>query len=384
MIIARKLLLKVSEEQHKVLLDTLQQYKKCIDYCFQVGFKNKTTSGTKLHHDTYSTLRSKYPELPSALVCVARVKVTEALKAIKAKHKWDTKQPKSGKFPAIRYNRTCCSIAKDTFSLTTTIGRIKLPIIANPIFKEQLKDLQASCEVSYKAPRNQWFLTVFVNVEEPKLSEPKNIVGIDRGVNKIAVLSNNTFFNSKKLRKVIGKYRYLRKVLFSKGTKSSNRLLQKIKGKENRFRKDTNHCITKQIVALPFDTFVLEDLNIKTEKKKGKRFNSLLSTWSWFQFEQFLGYKAALAGKRVTFVDARYTSQKCSRCGHTERGNRPKQSVFCCKSCNLNLNADINASRNIKQNYIASLGISSGSRVEVNHPDAAPEPASLIALACGN
>lgn len=365
-IIARKLKLEVSEDQHKILLDTLNQYKECVNYVFETGVKNRETSSKKLHHYTYYPLREKHPGLPSALVCAARVRATESLKSIKTatKGKWNTSQPKTKKHPPIRYNLTCCSIGKETISLTTIGGRIKIPIINNPIFKEKVKDLQKSCEISYKESRKQWFLTVFVNIIEPKLTEPTNIVGIDRGVKNIAVLSNNTFFNSNKLRNVINKYRYLRKRLSSKGTKSAKRLRKKISGKENRFRKDINHCITKQIVNLPFDTFVLEDLNIKTKKKKGKAFNSLLSTWSWYQFEQFLKYKATLAGKRVEFVNAAYTSQKCSRCGHTEKANRPEQSVFHCKVCGLDLHGDINGSRNVKQDYITSLGISLGSRVQ--------------------
>ena len=61
--------------------------------------------------------------------------------------------------------------------------------------------------------------------------------------------------------------------------------------------------------------------NIKKEKKLGRKFNSILAGWSWFQLETFLKYKAALAGKSVEYVDARYTSQKCSCCGHIERAS---------------------------------------------------------------
>jgi IS605 OrfB family transposase len=114
---------------------------------------------------------------------------------------------------------------------------------------------------------------------------------------------------------------------------------------------------------MPFETFVLEDLQIRKEKKNGKKFNRLMGSWSWKQFETFLIYKATLQGKKVVKVDARYTSQKCSVCGHIERGNRVSQGIFRCKKCGFELNADLNASRNIRQNYVASKGISLGSRV---------------------
>jgi putative transposase len=364
MILARQLKLKVTQEQHKVLLETLDQYKGCVDKVFEHGFKNHLTSGRALHDATYYDLRAKYPQLPSALVCAARVRATEALKAIKTrtKGKWDTEQPKAGRYPSIRYNSTCCAIGKDTFAIATTQGRIKLAIVTNPFVKEDI--FSTTCEVAYKKYCNTWFLTVYVEVKEEQPLPTNNVLGIDRGIKHIAVCSNNQFFNSKHLRNIKGKYRYLRQKLQSKGTHSAKRLLRKLSGRENRFQKDTNHCISKQLVALPFDTFVLEDLQIKSNTGKGRAFNTLIANWSWDQLEQFLTYKAILVGKKVVYVDARYTSQKCSVCGYVYRGNRKTQSDFCCMRCGFQCNADLNASRNIRNNYIAMLGISSHGRVE--------------------
>ena len=380
MILARKLKLIVNDDQHKVLMDTLTQYKECVDRVFEYGFKNRSTSGSNLHKGTYNELRAEHPDLPSALVCVARVKVTEALKAIKSqtKGKWDTECPKSGKRPAIRYNSTCCSIGKDTFAVATIEGRIKLGIVNNPFVKEDYKNFNTTCELSYRNGR--WYLTVFV---ETKCEDPiptTDVLGIDRGCVNIAVCSNNQFFNSKHLKNVKGKYRYLRKKLQAKGTHSAKRLLRKLSGKENRFQRDVNHCISKQIVALPFDTFVLEDLEIKSNTGKGRAFNTRIANWSWYQLEQFLTYKALLKGKKVDYVDARYTSQKCSVCGYVYRGNRSKkiQSDFRCMRCGFRCHADLNASRNIRNNYIAMLGNTFHSRfLSMNHTPLPPDT-------CGN
>jgi ribosomal protein S27AE len=86
------------------------------------------------------------------------------------------------------------------------------------------------------------------------------------------------------------------------------------------------------------------------------------------QFEQFLSYKAEALGKRVVFVDARYTSQKCSRCGHRSSANR-KKSRFRCGSCGYTAHADINAAVNVRDNYILSLAqIETGEQGSVNAP----------------
>ncbi|WP_201394650.1 zinc ribbon domain-containing protein [Ktedonobacter sp. SOSP1-52] len=49
------------------------------------------------------------------------------------------------------------------------------------------------------------------------------------------------------------------------------------------------------------------------------------------------------------------TGQECSTCGHQARNNRRSQSLFLCRACGFSLNADLNASRNIGNKYVASL-----------------------------
>jgi len=365
MILSYKFKLNTTQEQNTILLDTLNQYKQAINKPLKYGFKHKQVSGVELHKATYYPLRES-TNLPSQLVCSARCKATEILKSIKTKTKgkFNTKQPKCHKYTSIRFDKNSCSISENMIKVSTTSGRIKLPFISYNLVKDiNWNKIQNTCELKYHPTKKQWFLTVFVD-KEPQETSDTGVLGIDRGCKHIAVCSNNKFFNSKHLRNVKSKYKYLRKRLQSKGTKSAKRLLGKVSRKENRFVRDVNHCISKKIVKMPFDTFVLEKLQIKKKKKFGKRFNSILSGWSYFQLEQFIKYKAELKNKQVAYVDARYTSQKCSNCGHTSRSNRDSQSSFCCKKCEFRLHADLNASRNIKENYIASLGISLTSRAQ--------------------
>jgi IS605 OrfB family transposase len=365
MILAYKIRLNPSEEQNKVLLKTLEQYKQAIDSPLTYGFQNKIVSGVELHKATYYPIQ-KQISLPSQLICSARCKATEILKSIKTKTKgkFSTKQPKSHQFPSIRYDRNSCAITKDFVKLSTEQGRLQVPVVKSEwTNKIDFKKIQRSCELQYKSSKQMWILTVFAETEEPKQTGGHEVIGIDRGCRHIAVCSDNTFFNSKQLRNVKGKYAYLRKHLQNKGTKSAKRLLKKLSGKEYRFVRDVNHCISKEIVNMPYDIIVMEKLSIKRKKEQGKRFNSILNGWSYKQLETFIDYKAKRAGKRVELVDARFTSQKCYKCGHIDRSNR-YQTSFKCKACGFQLHADLNASRNIKNNFLATLGTSSSSRVQ--------------------
>ena len=48
----------------------------------------------------------------------------------------------------------------------------------------------------------------------------------------------------------------------------------------------------------------------------------MLNSWAFYQLEQFLQYKAADFGFAIIEIDPKYTSQGCSKCGHTEKSNR--------------------------------------------------------------
>ena len=133
---------------------------------------------------------------------------------------------------------------------------------------------------------------------------------------------------------------------------------------------DTNHKIAKQLVHMPYDIFVLEDLSgIRKQKSKGKVLNKWLANWSFFQLEQLITYKAEALGKSVVKVGARYTSQKCSNCNEIEKKNR-NGSHYSCNRCGYREHSDVNAARNIRNNLI-SVAVKSRrqSRLCVNQPN---------------
>ena len=67
-----------------------------------------------------------------------------------------------------------------------------------------------------------------------------------------------------------------------------------------------------------------------------------------------LKYKAYRANKLVVFVPAHYSSQECSRCGHTHPDNRHEQR-FACQSCGFTAHADFNAATNIKKRTLGKV-----------------------------
>jgi IS605 OrfB family transposase len=340
------------------VMPTIKAYTEAFNHICTIGWKDNDHNAVSLHNKTYKYCRTL---LPSQLSCSVRNKASEALKSTKTRKKKKLKAscPQS-KQSSIRYDANSYNVwfDKNILSVSTVDGRKKFGFKTPPNFSKYKDWRRKSAELFVRG--NKVFLGIVFQKEMEDQKPTEKVVGIDRGIKKIAVTSENQFFEGGHTKQVINRYRSLRKRLQSKGTRSAKRHLRKLRLKENRFRRDVNHRVSKQIVdTLPKGTtLVLEDLkNIRDISKKFRKEQKYwINGWSFFQLEQFLSYKAAEKGCFVDFVDARYTSQKCSVCGHTERGNRIKQSLFKCKHCGFQLNADLNASRNICNNYRDAKG----------------------------
>ncbi|MFH1832133.1 MAG: transposase [bacterium] len=358
----------------EIIKPTVKAYTQAFNHICQVGWNDSDSNGVSLHHKTYKQLRSY---LPSQLAVSARMKATEALKSVKVKIRKKQKAtcPKAEQ-SSIRYDARSYNVWFDRseLSLLTVSGRQKIPISIPEYFKQYLTWKRCSADLFLR--KNKVFLHIVFTKEitDPELTG--KVVGIDRGIKKVAVTSENQFFGGGQIKKVSKRYEKIRSALQSCGSRSAKRHLCKISKKENRFRADANHVIAKQIVNSiePGTVIALEKLtgirqNVRLRKKQRKD----LHKWNFFQFEQFLTYKAQARGMTIVHVDARYTSQKCSVCGYISRSNRQSQAIFKCKQCGFSLNADQNASRNIKQNYLDAICYPSSDSVNnriVSHADA--------------
>ena len=215
-----------------------------------------------------------------------------------------------------------------------------------------------------------------MNKDIPKKSTECKVLGIDLGIKKIAVTSDNKFYKSSHLKNIKGKYQKLKRDLQVKGTKSTKRKLKYLSRKENRFVRDVNHCISKEIVNTNNNVFVLENLksirfNTRTYNKK---LNHMIGNWSFAQLQNFIEYKSERLGKTVVYIKPNYTSQQCSKCSHTEKDNR-NGNIFKCKNCGYELDADLNASRNI-----ARIGRTDFLQGLVNSPNVGIDENKVVAI----
>jgi putative transposase len=345
--------LRLTNQDGKALLDTMRAYTKAFSKSAIWGYENQSWNKVDNHNATYKLVRQSIPDLPSSLVQGARDCACESLKAVKGKI-----LPERKSLSAMRYNHNVVTInlMHGVATIASTKGRIKTTFFVPPRYKDYLSWAIKSSTISYDRRNKVFYLHVSLEHHDPEKVADLVVLGIDRGIVNIAVCSDNRFFNSKKIKNRRAENAYLRKELQSKGTPSAKRKLKRLSGRERRFSTDVNHCISKQIVNSEYTVFALEDLSkIRVQKRRGKKFNLKLNGWPFYQLEEFVRYKAESLGKYALLVDARYTSQKCSNCGHTYKGNR-EGSAFRCRKCGFELHADLNASRNIAQAGRSCLG----------------------------
>ncbi|MER5185520.1 transposase, partial [Streptomyces sp. NPDC002896] len=133
---------------------------------------------------------------------------------------------------------------------------------------------------------------------------------------------------------------------------SARRRLASRSRKEQRHATHVNHRISKEIVSVAQRTgrgIAVEQLDGIRERVRLRRDQrATLSSWPFHQLGQHLAYKAQRAGVPFLEVDAAYTSQRCPRCRHTEKANRPTRDNFRCRRCGLAGPADHVAGVNVR------------------------------------
>ena len=253
---------------------------------------------------------------------------------------------------------------KQLISVNTLEGRIRLEYDLPKYYQQYFMNADWSLGTGKLVSLyGQWYLhipatmTVADTFDE---SAPKHVVGIDRGLRFLAALydekGDTLFISGHDIIEKRKRFDQLRAELQARGTKSARRALKRLAERENRWMSDVNHRITKTLVDRygPDTLFVLEDLSRvsfseENLKPRCSEKRHELRSWAFYQFEQYLTYKAAASGSGVIKVSAEYTSQRCPKCGRIRKENRHHDiHEYICDCCGYRSNDDRVAAMNIR------------------------------------
>jgi IS605 OrfB family transposase len=325
----------------------MQQFNAGANYVAEIAFSEQSANKFELQKLVYGELRTTY-KLAAQLAIRCISKASEAYKRGKSI------QPHFRPEGAIVYDPRVMSFKDiDTVSLLTTTVRVLVPFRMGGYQEARMGSIKGQADLIYR--KGTFYLAVTLDVPEPTPDTPDGMLGIDLGIINLATDSTGESFSGETVEKTRKRYHALRQRLQKRGTKSAKRHLKKLSGKEARFRKNSNHVISKRIVKKAKANnqgIAIEDLRhirSRAEARLKKSQRNRHSSWAFFQLRFFLSYKAALAGVPLHTVDPRNTSRTCSECGHCAKANRKSQAIFCCQACGYTDNADRNAAINISR-----------------------------------
>jgi putative transposase len=344
-----------TDEQATALRETMARFNAACNWLAQHAFAQQCSNKLTLQRLYYHELRRRFA-LPAqmAVRCLARVAGTY--------RRDKTICPTFRPHAAMPYDQRIMRFPSlDTVSLLTLTGRVVVPYLMGPYHRQRFDTHEPrQCHLVVRGD-GQWFLLVVVQVPDGTPFPPTDFLGVDLGVINLATTSDGMTYSGAAIDACRTRYaRYRRRLqraatvsqMDGKRPKNIRRALKRTARREAGFRRDTNHCISKTLVAAATgngEGIALEDLqDIRTRTRFRKPQRARMTGWVFAQLGFFVEYKARLARVPGVLVDPRHTSQQCSTCGHIARANRQRQARFSCTQCRYTTNADYNAAVNIR------------------------------------
>jgi IS605 OrfB family transposase len=330
-------------EQHDALLKTMHVFNDACNFIAEVAFREQCTSKFSLQKMVYADVRALFG-LSAQLTVRAIGKVIEAYK------RDNSIQCFFRPTGATIYDQRVLSFkGLEAVSILTMAGRLTIPMQMGEYQRVQFN--RGHGQADLVLVDGTFYLLLVVETPEAPPTPPTGFLGVDLGIVQIASDSDGQSFSGAAVEATRRRYHSARKALQACGSRSAKRHLKRINRTEARFRKDTNHVISKTLVLKAKGTgrgIGLEDLkHIRARTTVRRADRAKHSGWSFFQLQSFVEYKAKLHGVVVQYIDPRNTSRTCCACGHIAKANRKTQSSFLCVSCGHTANADDNAAMNI-------------------------------------
>ena len=281
----------IAAETDKVLLDeTMSVYRNACNYVSDYVFRTHDLKQFSLNKALYSTLREKFNLKSQMAQSVLKTVIARYKTILENQNEWIKPSFKKPQYDLV-WNRDY-SLTQNRFSINTLNGRVKLSYFSDGMSKYFDHTIYKFGTARLVSKHGKYYLHIPVTyeVEESNISDICNVVGIDRGINFVVATYDSKHKSGFVSGKAIGQ-------------------------RENRWMQDINHRVSKALVENnPKHTlFVLEDLSgirNATERVKTKdRYVSV--SWSFYDLEQKIIYKAKQNQSSVIKVDSRYTSRCC-------------------------------------------------------------------------
>jgi IS605 OrfB family transposase len=364
--------LSVSDEQRDALHRTAEQYLYCAnrtaDYCWSdTSYTECKTNKREVRDALYSELREE-TDLQAQLVQAAIKRAVEAVKS--CVERWKKGQRVSQPTvtaETIDYDTRSATFYQNKVSLATVEGRVEpsfvLPADSPTPYERYVLSKNYEFREStlrYDAATDEFYLNISTRrtdgdneVSEETGHPDQTVLGIDLGVNSLAVSSTGTFWQGDDYDHWCREFEKRRGEMQKRGTQAAHNALLRLGKREEAWRKQYIHTVANEIVAEGVehdcDVIAFEDLTDIRERLPHAKWHHV---WAFRRLIEYVEYKTPEQSVSVEQVEPNHTSRRCSRtdCGFTHETNRHGEQ-FCCVKCGYEVNADYNAAKNIGLRY---------------------------------
>jgi putative transposase len=367
--------LDVPDERRDDLHETARQFLHCAnraaEFCWnKYDYTECVTANTTARDALYSELREA-TELTANLVQEAIRRAVQATKGCVERWKQGKRvsQPEFTSWSMV-YDKRSATFYRNKASLSTVNGRVECDFILpsdSPtpyeryVLSEEFEFRTSTLQ--YDAVDDEFYFHITTrkfdgeddgdSSEVSGDTEHQTVLGIDLGVNSLAVSSTGRFWQGDDYDHWCREFEKRRGEMQQRGTQAAHNALLRLGKREEAWRKQYIHTVANEIVSEAVehdcDGIVFEDLTDIRERLPQAKWHHV---WAFRRLVEYVEYKAPERGVSVEQVAPNYTSQRCSPtdCGFTHDDNRHGEH-FCCQKCGYKVNADYNAAKNIGTRY---------------------------------
>ncbi len=246
------------------------------------------------------------------------------------------------------------------------VGRIRTHESTRKLHRRLANGSARILSATFSHQRGRWQVSFQVEIERAirAPARPEGAVGVDLGIKSLAVVSDSDGQvrqvenprhlgrELKRLRRASLRVSRRRGPDRRTGQRPSNRWVRanekrnKVHHRVANLRTDALHKLTTGL-ACEYGTVVVEDLNV-SGMLKNRRLARHIADAGFGQIRRQLAYKTAWWGGRMIVADQWFASSKtCSQCKAVKAKLPLHVRVFDCDECDLVLDRDVNAARNL-------------------------------------
>jgi len=325
-------------------------FRQMVNHCIKIGLENNCSTLKKLSMLSYHTLNEYHIQSKYKLTAISQAA------GRLAQMKRDIRKDKNPKSPFVSkpYLVSCYGFKVNGMLLSIPIGdRNYNHILLNQHTISQLSEEKITPRSFTITPHS---LSISIRKEIQEI-ECDGVIGIDRNLRNITIGNNNsvTIYKTNKLLSIKENTSHVLASFKRLDIRVKKHFQKRLGNRRTRRTQQHLHIISKDIVRNAVDSksmIVLEDLKgirklYRKGNGQGKKYRRRLNSWSFYELQRQIEYKARWVGIPVRFVDPKRTSKLCPACGDRIQEDKLHIRKLWCSNCKKSMDRDIVASLNI-------------------------------------